>query len=60
MGDAVEGGPIIAYLLNGEEMSIRDKGPLWVIYPFDSDADFRSEVVFSRSIWQLDRLEILR
>jgi hypothetical protein len=60
MSDAVEGGPIIAYLMNGEEMSIRDKGPLWVIYPYDSDADFRSEVVFSRSIWQLDRLEILR
>jgi hypothetical protein len=60
MSDAVEGGPIIAYLMDGNEMSIRDKGPLWVIYPYDSDADFRSEVVFSRSIWQLDRLEILR
>jgi hypothetical protein len=60
LGDAVEGGPIIAYLMDGKEMSIRDKGPLWVIYPYDSDADFRSEVVFSRSIWQLDRLEILR
>jgi hypothetical protein len=60
LSDAVEGGPIIAYLMDGEEMSIRDKGPLWVIYPYDSDADFRSEVVFSRSIWQLDRLEILR
>jgi hypothetical protein len=60
LSDAVEGGPIIAYLMDGEEMSIRDKGPLWVIYPYDSDADFRSEVVYSRSIWQLDRLEILR
>lgn len=60
LSDAVEGGPIIAYLMDGEEMSIRDKGPLWVIYPYDRDADFRSEVVFSRSIWQLDRLEILR
>jgi hypothetical protein len=60
MSDAVEGGPIIAYLMDGNEMSIRDKGPLWVIYPYDSDADFRSEVIFSRSIWQLDRLEILR
>jgi hypothetical protein len=60
ISDAVEGGPIIAYLMDGKEMSIRDKGPLWVIYPYDSDADFRSEVVYSRSIWQLDRLEILR
>jgi len=58
--DAVEGGPIIAYLMDGEEMSVRDKGPLWVIYPYDSDADFRSEVIYSRSIWQLDRLEIVQ
>jgi hypothetical protein len=60
MSDAVEGGPIIAYLMDGNEMSIRDKGPLWVIYPYDSDADFRSEVVFTRSIWQLDRLVVIR
>lgn len=58
--DAVEGGPIIAYLMDGEEMSVRDKGPLWVIYPYDSDADYRSEVIYSRSIWQLDRLEIVQ
>lgn len=60
VGDAVEGGPIIAYLMDDEEMSVRDKGPLWVIYPYDSDADFRSEVIYSRSIWQLDRLEIVQ
>jgi hypothetical protein len=58
--DAVESGPIIAYLMDGEEMSVRDKGPLWVIYPYDSDADYRSEVIYSRSIWQLDRLEIVQ
>ncbi len=56
VSDAVEGGPIIAYELNGEEMSIRDKGPLWVVYPYDSNADYRAEVIYSRSIWQLDRI----
>lgn len=59
VSDAVEDGPIIAYLMDGEEMTVRDKGPLWVIYPYDSNADYRSEVVYSRSIWQLDRLEIV-
>ena len=58
--DAVEGGPIIAYLMDGAEMSVRDKGPLWVIYPYDSDADYRTEVIYSRSIWQLDRVEIVQ
>lgn len=60
VSDAVEGGPIIAYLMDGEPMSVRDKGPLWVIYPYDSSADYRTEVVYSRSIWQLDRIEVVQ
>ena len=58
--DAVAGGPIIAYSLNGELMSVRDKGPLWIIYPYDSNADYQSEVIYSRSIWQLDQIEIVQ
>jgi hypothetical protein len=60
VSDAVEGGPIIAFARNGEEMSIRDKGPLWLVYPYDSTPDYRSEVIYSRSIWQLDRIEIVK
>lgn len=56
--DAVEGGPIIAYEMDGKTMRIRDKGPLWIIYPFDDVPEYKSEVVYSRSIWQLKRLEI--
>ena len=49
--DAVVNGPIVALKLNGKEMSVRDKGPLWIIYPYDSNADYRTEVIYSRSIW---------
>ncbi|MEJ6399107.1 molybdopterin-dependent oxidoreductase [Yoonia sp. 208BN28-4] len=59
VSDAVDGGPIIAYLMDGNEMRVRDKGPLWVIYPYDSNTDYRSEVIYSRSIWQLDGLEVV-
>jgi len=58
VSDAVENGPIIAYELNGQEMSIRDKGPLWVVYPYDRTSAYRTEVIYSRSIWQLDRIRI--
>lgn len=57
--EAVEGGPIIAYLMDGATMSVRDKGPLWIVYPYDSNAAYRTEVTYSRSIWQLDRLEVV-
>lgn len=60
VSDAVMGGPMIAYLMDGAEMSVRDKGPLWVIYPYDSNSAYRSEVIYSRSIWQLDRVEIVQ
>lgn len=49
--------PIVAYLMNGDEMSARGKGPLWIVYPYDADAKYRTEVIYSRSIWQLDRIE---
>ncbi|MBT9383040.1 molybdopterin-dependent oxidoreductase [Pseudooceanicola sp. CBS1P-1] len=51
-----EDGAIVAYEQNGKPMSVRDKGPLWVIYPFDQDKKFQTEVTYSRSIWQLDRI----
>ncbi|MGJ8605184.1 MAG: oxidoreductase [Marivita sp.] len=57
VSDAVQDGPIVAYLLDGDTMSVRDKGPLWIIYPFDSNSSYRTEVIYSRSIWQLDRIE---
>ncbi len=60
VSDAVEGGPIIAHTMNGVAMSVRDKGPLWIIYPYDSSPDYRTAVIHSRSIWQLDRIEVVK
>ncbi len=59
VSDAVEGGPMIAYMRNDAPMSVRDKGPLWIVYPFDASPDYQSEVIYSRSIWQLDRIEVI-
>lgn len=60
VGDAVEGGPIVAYLMDDRPMSVRDKGPLWVVYPFDDVPEYQTETIYSRSIWQLDRIEVVR
>ena len=56
VADAVSDGPIIAYKQNGSEMSRRRKGPLWIVYPYDDKKSYQTETVYSRSIWQLDRL----
>lgn len=51
--------PIVADLLDGEPMSLRDKGPLWVVYPYDSDPKYQSETTYTRSVWQLVRIEAI-
>ncbi|MCF1708718.1 oxidoreductase [Tabrizicola sp. J26] len=49
--------PIVADLFDGQPMSLRDKGPLWVVYPYDSDRAYQSETTYTRSVWQLVRIE---
>ena len=50
---------LVAHHRNGETMSVRDKGPLWIVYPYDDHASLQSEIVHARSIWQLRKLELL-
>jgi hypothetical protein len=49
---------ILALKRDGEYMSVRDKGPLFVVYPFDSDSELRSQKFYSRSAWQVNRLVV--
>lgn len=49
---------ILASRVDGEELSVRDKGPLFVIYPFDENPDLYNEVIFSRSVWQVAGLTV--
>lgn len=58
--DPTNEGAMLAYLMNGNPMTPRDKGPIWMVYNYDADRQYRTETVFSRSIWQLDRIIISR
>ena len=51
--------PIVAVLRDGERFGVRDKGPLWIIFPYDAEPRFRSEQIFAYSIWQLVSIEVL-
>jgi hypothetical protein len=56
VSDATYLEPILAYKRNGSYLTVRDKGPLWVIYPYDGNENARTELIYSRSIWQLERM----
>jgi hypothetical protein len=51
--DFMTKGVILATKANGQPLSLRDRGPLWVMYPFDSNAALRDKAHQRRSIWQL-------
>ncbi|WP_412563150.1 oxidoreductase [Thalassobius sp. MITS945101] len=54
-----ESKALVAYLHNGEPMSARSKGPLWVVFPYDEGPEFQTELTYMLSIWQLDRILVL-
>lgn len=58
MEDAVPGAALLAYELDGKRMSVREKGPLWLVYPYDADPKWRAEAIYARSVWQLNRIEV--
>ncbi|HEX6703478.1 MAG TPA: molybdopterin-dependent oxidoreductase [Albitalea sp.] len=49
---------MVAYRLDDKPMAVRDKGPLVVIYPFDSQPGLRSAVHYGRAAWQLRQIEL--
>jgi hypothetical protein len=57
--DAQRYDVMLARLLDEQPMSVRDRGPLMVIYPFDTRPELRSAVYYSRSAWQLHTIEVL-
>lgn len=59
MADTLKHDVIVARLLDGKPMSVRDKGPLFVMYPFSAKPELRSVVYYSRAVWQLRWVEVL-
>jgi hypothetical protein len=57
--DATGYETILALRMNGAPMSVRDKGPLFLIYPFDKNPEIYNEKYFSRSVWQIREIEVV-
>ena len=58
MSDFEKYGVLLAIKRDGQYMPIRDKGPLFIVYPFDSMADLKSQQYYSRSAWQVAKLAV--
>lgn len=44
---------ILAYRMDGERLKIRDKGPLWIIYPEDEHPELKNKQTQAKWVWQV-------
>ena len=58
MSDFTRFDVLLALKRNGEYMPVREKGPLFIVYPYDSESELKSQKYYSRSAWQLARLVV--
>ncbi|GAC1341904.1 MAG: oxidoreductase [Acetobacteraceae bacterium] len=49
-------GVILATKRDGNYMPVRDKGPLFIVYPYDSIPELKAQRYYGRSAWQVTRL----
>lgn len=56
VSDFREMGLLLAYKLDGEPMSVREKGPLWIVFPYEDIPEDQQNSYQARSVWQLKRL----
>ena len=58
LADFSEYPVLLALQQDGEYMTVRNKGPLFIIYPFDDFDELRTDLYYSRSAWQVRSITI--
>ena len=58
MEDFLNYDVLLATEMNGEEMKVSDKGPIWIVYPRDDHPELQERRVSERWVWQLKALEV--
>jgi hypothetical protein len=58
VADAIAKDALVAFEADGKRLSVREKGPFWIVFPWSTRPELATEVVSGMSIWQLTDLEI--
>ena len=56
MEDFAKYNAILALKRDGEYMTVRDKGPLFIVYPYDENPELKSQKFYGRSAWQVAKI----
>jgi hypothetical protein len=49
---------LLAFRMNGRPMRLRDKGPIWIVYPWSDHPELDDFVTRAKSVWQLNALHV--
>lgn len=56
--DAKRFDVVLAHKMNDKAIPVRTKGPLFIIYPFDTKPELQATTYYERSAWQLKSIDI--
>jgi len=56
--DAQRYDVILARRIDGQLLRVRDRGPLFIIYPFDQQPSLKADTYYNRSVWQVKSIHI--
>lgn len=59
LAEVAEEGALLAMRRDGKLMPVSDKGPLFILYPFDGNPSLQQQKVYMRCAWQIARLDVL-
>jgi hypothetical protein len=49
---------LLALRMNGQPMRVRDKGPIWIVYPWSDHPELDDFTTREKSVWQLNALHV--
>ena len=49
---------LLAVRMNGQLMRTRDKGPIWIVYPWSGNPELDDFLTREKSVWQLNALHV--
>jgi hypothetical protein len=58
ISDVERFNPVLAYRRDGHNLTIREKGPFILIYPFNKFKELGQQIYINRSVWQINEIYI--
>lgn len=59
LSELLEAGALLATRQNGAIMPVSDKGPVFLVFPFDSRPELQHQTYYSRAVWQIAEINVL-